>query len=105
MTSNIDAPIIINLELSQDQFTIGRHDKKGNYKSSFEFPDTIRSVSRQQACFMKNDDGLITLVDLGSKNGTMLNGKRLLSNAPININSGDIISFSDKGYDYILISE
>src|SRR5262249_29915863 len=60
--------------LDQDRTTLGR-----NTDSSI--PLTGKQVSRQHAYIYRQDDQFF-LQDLGSSNGTFLNGKRLAPNAP-----------------------
>ncbi len=54
------------------------------------------TVSRVHAELRKGDDGSWMLVDLGSLNGTRLNGWRLVG--PARVRSGDEISFGDVGF-------
>jgi pSer/pThr/pTyr-binding forkhead associated (FHA) protein len=49
-------------------------------------------VSRKHAVVKVGNQG-ISLVDLGSTNGTVLNNRRLPPNEPYPLNDGDIISF------------
>lgn len=50
------------------------------------------SISRKHAELERNPRGAVFLRDLGSANGTLLNGERL-SQEPVEINPGDIIQF------------
>ncbi|MGW4468116.1 FHA domain-containing protein [Nonomuraea sp. NPDC004354] len=54
------------------------------------------TVSRVHAELRRTDDGSWMLVDLGSLNGTRLNGWRLVG--PARVRSGDEISFGDVGF-------
>ncbi|TMR21559.1 FHA domain-containing protein [Nonomuraea turkmeniaca] len=54
------------------------------------------TVSRVHAELRREDDGGWLLVDLGSLNGTRLNGWRLVG--PARVRSGDEISFGDCGF-------
>jgi hypothetical protein len=54
------------------------------------------TVSRVHAELRRDDDSGWTLVDLGSLNGTRLNGWRLVG--PAKVTSGDEISFGDCGF-------
>ncbi|MEU6711872.1 FHA domain-containing protein [Nonomuraea purpurea] len=54
------------------------------------------TVSRVHAELRREDDGGWMLVDLGSLNGTRLNGWRLVG--PARVRSGDEISFGDCGF-------
>jgi pSer/pThr/pTyr-binding forkhead associated (FHA) protein len=51
-----------------------------------------RSVSKLHAAFSL-EGGLLSLADLGSKNGTWLNGTALLPNHPSPVDVGDTVSF------------
>lgn len=53
-------------------------------------PDS--KVSRKHAQVV-SDDGVITVEDLGSTNGTLVNGDRLESGSKRELNKGDIVSF------------
>ncbi|MBF8186507.1 FHA domain-containing protein [Nonomuraea sp. K274] len=54
------------------------------------------TVSRVHAELRREDDGGWMLIDLGSLNGTRLNGWRLVG--PARVRSGDEISFGDCGF-------
>ncbi|MEV4891718.1 DUF1707 and FHA domain-containing protein [Nonomuraea sp. NPDC055795] len=54
------------------------------------------TVSRVHAELRREDDGAWMLVDLGSLNGTRLNGWRLVG--PAKVRSGDEIAFGDCGF-------
>ncbi|WP_327089837.1 FHA domain-containing protein [Nonomuraea sp. NBC_01738] len=54
------------------------------------------TVSRVHAELRRGDDGAWMLVDLGSLNGTRLNGWRLVG--PAKVKSGDEVSFGDCGF-------
>jgi hypothetical protein len=51
------------------------------------------SVSKLHAHFRKLEYGVLELVDLGSQNGTMVNGRRLEPNQPERVVAGDILTF------------
>ncbi|MGO8957150.1 MAG: FHA domain-containing protein [Streptosporangiaceae bacterium] len=67
----------------QDRFTIGRE-----HACDMRLTDT--TVSRWHACLKREENGWL-LTDLGSTNGTRLNGWRV--NAPITVGPGDLVSF------------
>jgi hypothetical protein len=54
------------------------------------------TVSRVHAELRRDEDGGWTLVDLGSLNGTRLNGWRLVG--PVRVRPGDEVSFGDCGF-------
>jgi hypothetical protein len=51
------------------------------------------SVSRNHATILVDHDGLVWLTDLGSTNGSFLNGKRLAKHQPVGLRDGDRIGF------------
>ena len=63
--------------------TIGR-------SSANDLPVADKMLSRQHARIVKDGDGGLTIEDLGSRNGTFLNGERLVSVQPLR--SGDRIT-------------
>jgi len=48
-------------------------------------------VSREHFAIEKDDNGKFIVIDLGSSNGTYLNGKKLESNAIVELNNDDEI--------------
>ncbi|MCR4890816.1 MAG: FHA domain-containing protein [Lachnospiraceae bacterium] len=59
------------------------------------FPDNVRGVSRTHCKVEATAQGL-TITDLGSSNGTFLNGNKLQPNVPSRLNSGDTFWVGDK---------
>lgn len=51
------------------------------------------SVSRQHAQLLIEPDGPVRLTDLGSSNGTFLNGQRLTPHQPVALRDGDRLGF------------
>ena len=58
-----------------EKFSVGR-DKKAN---TYGVP-TATSISREH-CYIENKGGVLSITDLGSKNGTLVNGKTVESRA------------------------
>ena len=54
-----------------------------------------QSVSRRHALIGRHDDGTIRLVDVGSTNGTFLNGQRLQDHIGVPLKDGDRIQFGN----------
>ena len=84
------------IEIPQDRnsFLIGRATKNGEgEKADFEFGIAVTPISRLHAQITKKDDRYY-IQDLGSSNGTYLNGMRLDSKADYLLNDRDRIAFA-----------
>jgi DNA-binding response OmpR family regulator len=78
-----------------NELLIGRPDPHELVFSGFDlspYDGVSKGVSRRHAMFKISGDKL-TLIDLGSDNGTMINGDKLEPNAPTEIHDGDIVHF------------
>lgn len=73
-------------ELTNIQTTVGRSPE-----SDITFTDP--EISRKHSQLTRQLDGSYTLADLGSTNGTFLNGERLTR--AVNVSQGDMINFGD----------
>ena len=74
---------------------IGRSSKKRNLQPEIAC-DWDGAVSHRHAKIELDPDGNAFLVDLGSTNGTMLNGQLISANTPVKLNDGDRISLGGK---------
>jgi diguanylate cyclase (GGDEF)-like protein len=74
------------LQLSRTGTRIGRA-----IDNTLQLPET--SISRYHAMLCQDEVGQIRLTDLGSTNGTFVNGKRVPDHTPICIKDGDRIQF------------
>jgi len=77
----------------QEEIIIGRSDAKDDGNPDLDlapFGAAEQGVSRRHAAIRRGEDTLI-LVDLGSTNGTYLNGQRLIPNQPRVLRDGDEI--------------
>ncbi len=54
-------------------------------------------VSSDHAALFTGDDGKLQVVDLGSKNGTFLNGTKIGANSPVPVEPGSTIEFGKNG--------
>ncbi len=57
-----------------------------------------RSISRQHALIGVDDDGVVSVTDLGSDNGTAINGMALAVRAPQELRSGDVLELGDVAF-------
>lgn len=75
------------------ELRLGRHDPRAQPGADVDlapFDAQAYGVSRVHAAIRVQPAGLV-LVDLGSANGTLLNGQRLLANQPRTLQPGDEI--------------
>jgi pSer/pThr/pTyr-binding forkhead associated (FHA) protein len=87
-----DAPEPIVLQPAK-QMTLGRADATSTQKPDLDltpYGALEKGVSRMHAAIHRSDDTL-TLVDMGSINGTHLNGQRLIPDQPRVLRDGDEI--------------
>jgi hypothetical protein len=76
-----------------EKIVIGRHDPATGTSPDIdlqEYEATGKGVSRRHAAIVRNQ-GALNLVDMGSPNGTFLNGQRLIPNQPRILRDGDDI--------------
>jgi pSer/pThr/pTyr-binding forkhead associated (FHA) protein len=74
---------------------IGRSSQKRNVHPDIAC-DWDAAVSHRHARIELDAEGNAFLVDLGSTNGTMLNGQLISANTPVKLNDGDRISLGGK---------
>lgn len=72
-------------------WTIGRSDD-----NHFVLPD--RWISRNHAMMQRTEGGEFYLIDLGSRNGTFVNGRRVT--IPVTLQNGDRITFGETEIDF-----
>ena len=90
---------VVTVSVSMEPVTVspskrvvfGRSDNNSTVKPDVDFTPygaVEKGVSRQHAALEVNEDTLM-LLDVGSSNGTYLNGQRLLPNQPRVLRDGD----------------
>ena len=89
------APRDIELNVTKGFVTVGRYDKSGYPCADFNFDHSLTFISRNHFRIEKSGDGYV-IIDLDSKNGTLLNGRELVKNMAYPLNAGDIIAMSRK---------
>lgn len=67
----------------------------GKLKDKVDYVLEDDTISRMHAKIDTIDNDELTITDLNSKNGTFINGERLLSNETRKIQIGDEIAFAD----------
>lgn len=86
-------PKYVEIDLSKGHATVGRYDKAGNAQADYNFDASFSFISRRHFRIEKNGEEY-TIVDVGSGNGTMLNGELLVANMPYTVKQGDRIMIS-----------
>lgn len=87
---DFEQPVILH---PKDEILLGRSDAKSESAPDLDlnpYGAAEQGVSRRHASIRRGEDTL-TLVDLGSTNGTHLNGQRLIPNQPRVLRDGDEI--------------
>jgi transcriptional regulator with PAS, ATPase and Fis domain len=80
-----------------DKIPLGREASVGRDESNPIRLDD-RQVSRKHALIVANPEGGFVLSDLGSANGTFVNGRRLV--APRRLRTGDVLTFGDLRFEF-----
>lgn len=73
------------------EFVIGRVDRATGIVPDIDFTelDTDRTLSRRHAKISRAEDGFYLREEIGTGNGTFVNGERLKTGAPIKLEDGD----------------
>ncbi len=79
----------------RESLTVGRRDPVTGIQPSVDLTglDQERSVSRRHAKLERRGQRLYLVEDLGTTNGTFVNGERIPPGEPIEIRSGDLLRF------------
>jgi CRP-like cAMP-binding protein len=78
-----------------DTMTIGRRDPVTGIQPSVDLTDLDqeRSVSRRHAKLERRGRQLYLVEDLGTTNGTFVNGQRIAAGEPVEVSNGDLLRF------------
>lgn len=100
-------PKAIEIDLVEGGFIIGRATRTGEPTGAqYEFGTEITPISKLHAKIERKEDNYY-LQDLGSSNGTFLNGTKIEANKPYLIEDGDKIAFaiaySKNSIEYIFV--
>lgn len=84
-------PMHVDLNFSKERITFGR--QSGDVRQpDIIFSSEYRRIGRMHACIQRENNNLY-IVDLGSANGTVLNGEILVPNQPYLLKNNDVIGF------------
>lgn len=79
--------------VSSPEYLIGKNPSQVDYAISGN-----KAISRKHACISWKQNTYF-ICDIGSANGTCLNGKELTEGIPVKLSNGDTLSFSDEEFD------
>ena len=83
-------------EMSEEEIAISEYPFIiGKLKDKVDYVLNDDTISRMHAKIQMVDNNQLMLTDLNSKNGSFINGERLLANETKKINPGDKIAFAD----------
>ena len=83
------------LTFAKDRVSIGRA-----HSNDVKLTNPMRLVSRKHAEIFR-DEGVYWIVDLGSKNATWLNGRRLEAERPYALQHGDRLQVGDFQIEFV----
>ncbi|MCA9892950.1 MAG: FHA domain-containing protein [Anaerolineae bacterium] len=84
----------------EPEMVIGRSDSGSNYKPEIDltpYGAYRLGLSRSHAILRYHDQAL-ELIDLGSRNGTHLNGRKLAAQSPQRLHDGDIVRLGNLAF-------
>jgi hypothetical protein len=74
---------------------IGRRDPKQSHYPELDLAEHDRGIASRHHATIQRSDNAYTLTDLGSTNGTYVNGNRIASFAPQPLSPGDMIKIGE----------
>jgi len=84
--------------LASEMVILGRNSTSQNVKNDIDLSDLdIKKIISRRHAMVKRQNNEFVLSDLGSRNGTFLNGNRLSTSQPHILISGDVIEFGTGG--------
>lgn len=88
ISATFDNPDPAVIELSPGVFELGR-------EGEVEIKVNVPTISARHALLKLDEDNVLTVMDLGSTNGTLLNGKEIEPNQEVAVRVGEEIVFGD----------
>jgi CRP-like cAMP-binding protein len=75
--------------------TVGRRDRVTGFSPEIDFTDldNHRTLSRRHAKLSRSEEGYFVREEIGTGNGTWVNGKRIKTGVPVRLKDGDEIQF------------
>ena len=86
----------IRFQLSEaGDTTIGRRDRVTGFTPDIDFTslDNDRTLSRRHAKISETDNGFYLREEIGTNNGTYVNGKKINKGVPVKLKDGDELRF------------
>ena len=81
--------------IDRDEMTVGRPDPVTGLAPDVDLLplDSERSLSRRHAKIARTTEGITVREEIGTANGTFVNGKRLQTGVPVRLADGDEVAF------------
>lgn len=92
----MNAPRRVEFEVKKDHYLIGKPGAKVHAEIDFN-----RMISRVHCCVDRDGDRF-TVTDLGSTNGTYLNGEKLQPNHPGKLKDGDMLRLANSIFQVVI---
>lgn len=92
----MNAPSRVEIAVTKNSFVIGKSASAADGVVSFN-----RNISRRH-CRIDSDGQQYKITDLGSTNGTRVNGLPLEANRPRLLNNGDVIRLADSDFQVVM---
>jgi pSer/pThr/pTyr-binding forkhead associated (FHA) protein len=80
---------------------IGRRDPRQNHYPELDLAEHDRGIASRNHAIINRDTGGYTLIDLGSTNGTFLNGTPVSARSPQRLRSGDRIKIGEVEIEFL----
>ncbi|DAZ98133.1 TPA: hypothetical protein N0F65_003119 [Lagenidium giganteum] len=92
-----DGSVIEHLKIGEQAvYLLGRNEDMCHY--GLQHP----SISRRHAAITHSENGQITIMDLSSAQGTMVNDKEIAPEEPVKLMNGDVIRFAASSRSYVV---
>lgn len=82
-------------KLDRSPVRIGRRDPRQNHYPEIDLAEHDRGIASRNHALLERNGDYYTLTDLGSTNGTLLNGKQVVPRQPQRLRPGDRIKIGE----------